>query len=130
MPSDKQDAEKYRKLLNEGTAANKPSPDAEELRKGTEVEKEHTSDTVIARKIAKDHIVESKGSPLKYYDGLEGLEELMEKLKGDKNPKKKIQQFNELTKEAFMLGYLQKQNGVNVNDAPHRVFEEDCLLRN
>lgn len=48
--------------------------DPEQLRRGTEVEMEHTTDPKIARKIALDHLAEYPD----YYDGLKKMEELLE----------------------------------------------------
>lgn len=58
--------------------------DKEDLKKGEEVEKEHTDDPEIAKKIASDHVDEAHGSKIKYYEGLEVLEKLIEKYKGKK----------------------------------------------
>ena len=52
--------------------------DQEQLKKGIEVEKEHTDDIEIAKSIAKDHLSECK----KYYVLLEKMEKLC-KSKGD-----------------------------------------------
>jgi len=50
---------------------------AKELKKGTEVEKEHTSDPALAQKIAIDHLKESPN----YYKELEKMETKLEKEK-------------------------------------------------
>lgn len=89
-------AQKYTQFINSNK--NK-TVDKTELSKGQEVEKEHTSDPKIAKKIAKDHIIEAKGSPLGYYEGLEGLEEFIERLKDMKNPQPAIKKYKELTKD-------------------------------
>ena len=69
-------------LLDEGRAADKgftPSKaDSAELKKGVTIEKEHTSDPKIARKIALDHLSE-KGSNQHYYKALKGVEGVLEK---------------------------------------------------
>jgi len=55
--------------------------DSKELAKGIEIEYEHTSDKEISRKIALDHIAEVKDSPLTYYEGLDLMEKIIEKVK-------------------------------------------------
>jgi hypothetical protein len=134
MPSDKTDAQAYRKFLN---STPKQSVNKAELSRGEEVEKEHTDDPRIARKIAKDHIVESKGSPLSYYDGLDSLEEFQEKLKTVKNPEQYITKYKQLTKEAsmisinqsaYMMGYMEKSAaGNNVIDVTATNFRRGTL---
>jgi len=59
--------------------------DAEQLRKGTEVELEHTNDPEIGKEIAKDHLAEWNGKP--YYDYLEEMENKMKKDKMEKDSK-------------------------------------------
>lgn len=63
--------------LDGGLADGKPdtAADPEQLDKGVETEKEHTSDPEVAKEIAKDHLAEDP----KYYDRLEKMEEGAEK---------------------------------------------------
>jgi hypothetical protein len=86
-------AEKYVKLLNEGEAKKKKvtekDVDPEELRMGIEIEKEHTNDPVLAKKIALDHLAEFP----KYYTALKAMEKKM-KLE-------KTARFNQIALAAF-----------------------------
>jgi hypothetical protein len=61
--------------------------DPSELAMGIEIEKEHSPDVAVRKRIALDHLAELPDSPLGYYTGLKWLEGFMEKLsemnKGD-----------------------------------------------
>lgn len=74
-------AKKMIVLLNDGKAKEKglteDQVDAEQLKKGIEVEKEHSSDLDIQKKTAMDHLAEFP----KYYDALDEMET---KLKANK----------------------------------------------
>jgi len=49
--------------------------DKTELKKGTKIEMEHTKDTLVAKKIAKDHLMEYPN----YYKELSKMEKKLEK---------------------------------------------------
>jgi len=51
--------------------------DQEELDKGEEIEREHTDDSAIARRIAQDHLTEHP----RYYTALEAMEKMLEDMK-------------------------------------------------
>jgi len=77
-------AAKFIKLMNEGRAREKGitarDVDPTELKAGIEVELEHTSDREIAKKIALDHLAESKEwEDPKYYAGLDAMEGKLKK---------------------------------------------------
>jgi hypothetical protein len=84
----------------EGGKADKNGPsdfDAEQLRMGVEVEKEHTNDPAKAREIAMDHLREfPPDAPLKYYSGLSLLEKFMHSLEGDPSAQQRIAAFKHL----------------------------------
>jgi hypothetical protein len=67
----------YKQFFKEGLSANLPDDifDPEQLRRGIQVEYEHTNDREMAKKIAKDHLVEFPD----YYDRLEKMEQEAEK---------------------------------------------------
>lgn len=78
--------------------------DSEDLKKGIEVEYEHTSDKDTAERIALDHESEfPKDAPLKYYVALILMERLMKALVKTKNKgfaNEKITQFKKLVEDA------------------------------
>jgi len=68
--------------------------DPEELRMGIEVEHEHTSDDKTAKRIALDHLAETKDLPIGYYTGLDMLEKFLDSLRhmNTEKVKEKIQE--------------------------------------
>jgi len=104
LANDSTDARKYRDFVdNDGKYNKSKDTDVDnekaELAAGRKVEKEHTSNPEIATRIAKDHLVESKESPLGYYKGLSMLERFMDKLKQKARPTEAIKEFDEVTKK-------------------------------
>lgn len=67
---------KERDRIKGGLADNMPDSEfnKKQIEKGIEVEMEHTDNPIIAKEIAKDHLVEGEN----YYDYLEKMEEEME----------------------------------------------------
>jgi hypothetical protein len=76
----------YVKFAVDGKAAEKgfteDKADKKELKRGIEVEQEHTTDKDTAKRIALDHEAESPDSPLGYYEALLVMEKLREMLVG------------------------------------------------
>ena len=78
--------ETMKDMLGEGDS-NKKHPaftaaDRKQIKMGVDVEKEHTKDPAVAKKIAEDHIAEHPATPGKpgYYDKLEGMEDELEEI--------------------------------------------------
>ena len=55
--------------------------DETELAMGVEVEMEHTSNPVMSKRIALDHLAETRGAPLQYYTALKLMEKFIELLR-------------------------------------------------
>jgi CRISPR/Cas system type I-B associated protein Csh2 (Cas7 group RAMP superfamily) len=72
-------------LMNEGKAKSagftEEDADSEQLKMGIEIEREHTNNVDVAKKIALDHLAEFFGSQIGYYTALKEMED---KLKSSK----------------------------------------------
>jgi len=76
----------FANFLLEGRANEKgftqKDADPSELAMGIEIEKEHSPDIAVRKRIALDHLAENPDSLLGYYTGLKWLEGFMEQLAG------------------------------------------------
>jgi hypothetical protein len=91
-----------------------------------EVEKEHTDDPEIAKRIAEDHVTETEEVPkVGYYEALKVLEEFLDGLKDVDEPRK---HFNELKKFVEQNVKMDKTGEVHVRAEEIQNMDSDELM--